>query len=59
MDHQQQHHQHHQKEREKRIEHARERERREEQLPRQIHPAWFVAAGVLLIGLVVLLWTFP
>ena len=58
MDHHQQHHQHHEKEREQRIQHEKERERREEKLPRQIHPAWFVAVGIVLIGLVVLIWTF-
>src|SRR5262249_49243247 len=57
MDHHEQPHQHHEKEREKRIAHEKERERREERLPSQIPPAWFVAVGVVLIGLVVLLWT--
>jgi hypothetical protein len=37
---------------------AKERERREEKLPRQIHAAWFVVVGIVLIGLVVLIWTF-
>jgi type VI protein secretion system component VasF len=58
MDHHEQHHQHHQKEREKRIEHEKERERQQEKLPTQIHPAWFVAVGVVLIVAVVLVWTF-
>jgi hypothetical protein len=56
MDHHEQRHQHHQKEREKRIEHEKERERQEEKLPRQIHPAWFLALGVVLIGLVIFTW---
>jgi hypothetical protein len=58
MDHHEQHHQHHEKERQQRIQHEKERERREEKLPRTIHPAWFIAGGVVLIGLIVLLWTF-
>lgn len=57
MDHHQQHHQHHEKERERRIEQAKEREHREEKLPRQIHPAWFVVVGVVLIGAIILTWT--
>jgi len=58
MDHHEQHHQHHQKEREHRIEQEKERERKDEKLPGQIHPAWFVAAGVVLIALVVLTWMY-
>ena len=57
MDHREQRHQHHEKEREKRIEREKEFERKEERLPRRIHPAWFVAVGVVLIVLVVLTWT--
>jgi type VI protein secretion system component VasF len=57
MDHHEQHHQKHEKEREQRKEHEKEWERREEKRPRQIHPLWFVAAGVVLVVLVVLIWT--
>jgi hypothetical protein len=57
MDHHEQHHQHHEKEREERIRHEKEREHREEQLPRQIHPVWFLVLGSVLIGLVLLTWT--
>jgi hypothetical protein len=57
MDHHQQHHQHHQKEREEHIRREEERESKLDALPRRIHPAWFVAAGVLLIGLIILTWT--
>jgi hypothetical protein len=57
MDHHEQHHQHHEKERQERIRHEKERERESEQLPRKIHPAWFVALGTVLIVLVVVTWT--
>jgi hypothetical protein len=58
MDHHQQHHQHHEKERHERIKRQEEREREEEKLPRRIHPAWFVALGVLLIAAAILAWSF-
>jgi hypothetical protein len=58
MDHHEQHHQHHKKEREQRIEHAKERERQAEKLPQQLHPVWFVGLGIVLIGIIVLTWTF-
>jgi hypothetical protein len=58
MDHHEQHHQHHQKEREERIKREEERERQDEALPRRIHPAWFVVAGLVLIGLIIMTWTF-
>ena len=57
MDHHEQHHHHHEKERAARIAHEKERERRDEQLTRRIHPAWFVAVGVVLIALVIATWT--
>ena len=57
MDHHEQHHQHHQKEREERIKREEERERHDEALPRRIHPAWFVVAGLVLIGLIIVAWT--
>jgi hypothetical protein len=58
MDHHEKHHEHHRKEREERIEHEKEREREQDKLPVQIHPAWFMALGVVLIVAVILLWTF-
>ena len=57
MDHQEQHHQHHRKEREREKKARAEHEREEERQPSGIHPAWFVAAGVVLIGLVIFVWT--
>ncbi len=57
MDHHEQHHQEHAKER---AEHKREQHDHEERAVRSgspIHPAWFIALGVLLIGLVLLTWT--
>ena len=57
MDHKEQHHQHHQKEREheKKLHKAHEQE--EEKKLSSIHPAWFLGAGIVLIGLVVLVWS--
>ena len=57
MDHREERHQHHEKERHERKEHEKEAERAAEKLPRQIHPAWFVGVGVVLIVLVVITWT--
>jgi len=56
MDHQERHHQHPEKEREKRLAQEREIERDEEKHVRRIHPGWFVALGIVLVGLVVLTW---
>jgi type VI protein secretion system component VasF len=58
MNHHEQHHQHHQHEREKRIEQDKLRERESDRSPRKIHPAWFLALGTVLVGLVVLIWMF-
>jgi hypothetical protein len=58
MDHHQQHEMHHKKERELEKKHEKEHEREEEQQVRKIHPAWFVATGVVFIVLIVLVWTF-
>jgi len=58
MDHHDQHHQHHQKEREHRIELEKEKDRKQEKLPGGIHPAWFIAAGAVLIVLVILTWMY-
>lgn len=57
MDHHQQHHQHHQKEREHEKKLEKEREEKEMKQLRVIHPTWFVAIGVVLIGLVIYVWT--
>jgi hypothetical protein len=56
MDHHEQRHQHHEKEREERIRREEQDERRAENLPRKIHPAWFVVLGTVLLALVVLTW---
>jgi len=58
MDHHQQHHQHHEKEREHKKKLEKEHEHQQEQELRSIHPAWFVAVGVVLIAAVILVWTF-
>ncbi len=57
MDHREKHHEHHKKEREHEERLKKERERREEAQPRQIHPAWFVVVGCVLVALVILVWT--
>lgn len=58
MDHKEQHHEHHRKEREHKIEEHRRRDEKEMEQPRTIHPGWFVALGIILIGAVILVWTF-
>ncbi|HMF13511.1 MAG TPA: hypothetical protein VKE94_14430 [Gemmataceae bacterium] len=58
MDHKEQHHQQHQKEREREKHREAEREREVMREPRTIHPAWFVAVGVVLVVAAVLVWTF-
>jgi hypothetical protein len=58
MDRHEQHHQHHEKEREERIKHEKVRERGEEKQPWKMHPAWLAGAGVVLILVAVLIWTF-
>jgi hypothetical protein len=57
MDHHEQHHQHHEKDREWHKKQEKERDQRSEKGDRSIHPAWFIAIGVVLIGLVLLVWT--
>jgi len=57
MDHQHEHHQHHQKEREHEKKMEKLRDEQEMKQLRVIHPAWFVALGVIGIGLVILVWT--
>jgi hypothetical protein len=56
MDHHQQHHEHHRKEREEKKKHEHEHENQTEKVSSGIHPAWFLALGVVLTLAVVLLW---
>ena len=56
MDHHEQHHQHHEKERQHEIARRKEQEREGMAGPRKIHPGWFVALGVVLTLLAVLVW---
>jgi type VI protein secretion system component VasF len=58
MDHHEQHHLHHQKEREHEKKEHKAHEHEQEKMLRTIHPAWFVAMGIVLILLIVLVWTF-
>jgi type VI protein secretion system component VasF len=57
MDHKEQHHLHHEKEREHEKQLHKQHEHEQEKKPTSIHPAWFMAAGIVLIGLVVLVWS--
>lgn len=57
MDHHEQHHQRHEKEREEHKKHQREHEDRTERTGGSMHPAWFIAIGAVLIGLVILVWS--
>jgi hypothetical protein len=56
MDHKEQHHQHHQKEREHEKKEKKEHEQEAKGPP--IHPAWFFAAGLVLVIVAVIVWTF-
>lgn len=58
MDQHEKHHQHHEKEREHEKQEKKRHEHEEEQKPRVIHPGWFLAVGIVLIILVVLVWTY-
>jgi hypothetical protein len=58
MDHKDQHHEQHRKEREEHKKEQKQYEGYEEKQIRTIHPAWFVAIGIVLIAAVVLVWTF-
>lgn len=58
MDHQEQHHLKHQKEREHKKALEKQHDREESKQLRVIHPAWFLALGIVLIGMVVYVWTF-
>jgi len=58
MDHQEQHHEKHRKERDQ---HKHEHQLHEQHVmsePRKFHRMWFVVLGAILIGAVVLVWTF-
>jgi hypothetical protein len=56
--HNEQKHQQHMKEREHEKKLAKEREEKEMQSPASIHPAWFIALGVVLVIGVVVVWIF-
>jgi len=58
MDHKEQHHQHHQKEREHEKKEKKEHEHEQEAKGSPIHPAWFFAAGLVLVIVAVIVWTF-
>ena len=47
------------KEREHEKKLAKEREEKEMHSPQSIHPAWFVALGVVLIAGVIIVWVIP
>jgi Na+/H+ antiporter NhaD/arsenite permease-like protein len=47
----------HQTKRKEKAAQERKRDEEWEKRPRSIHPAWFLALGVVLIALVVLTWT--
>lgn len=57
MDHQDQHHQRKEKERDEHRKEQREHDSRAVESGSPIHPAWFVAIGVVLVGAVILVWT--
>jgi hypothetical protein len=57
VDHKEQHHEHHRKEREREKQREAAHEREAMRQPGGIHPAWFVATGVVLVLLAVLVWT--
>jgi hypothetical protein len=59
MDHHEQHHLHHKMEREHEKKQHKQFEQEEGKKWKytMIHPAWFLAVGIVLIGLVVLAWT--
>jgi hypothetical protein len=57
VDHKEQHHEHHRKERDREKKREAAHEREEMRKPGGVHPGWFVAAGVVLVLLAVLVWT--
>jgi hypothetical protein len=58
MDHKEQHHQHHEHERKEPKREQKEYEKEQEKSSLPIHPAWFVALGVVLVLVAVSIWTF-
>jgi len=56
MDHQEKHHEHHKKEREEHNKEEKLRDAQQEKRPTGIHPGWFLAAGVVLIVGVLVVW---
>ncbi len=57
MDHKEQHHQKHEKEREEKKKEQKAHDLEEMKRATGIHPGWFLAIGIVLIGLIVLVWT--
>jgi hypothetical protein len=53
-----QHHQHHRKDREEHKEERKRQEHAEERSLGSIHPAWYLALGLLLTLTATLIWTF-
>ncbi len=58
MTHQEERHQHHRKEREEHKEARKQHEQAEERRPGNIHPAWYLALGLVLTLTATLIWTF-
>lgn len=58
MTHQQEHHQHHRKEREEKKEERKQHEHIQERRLGNIHPAWYLALGLVLTMVATLIWTF-
>ena len=58
MDRQHEHEKHHQEEREHKKDERKQNEHAEERQVRNIHPAWFVMLGVVLVASALMLWTF-
>jgi len=58
MTHQEEHHQRHRKDREERKEERKRQEDVAERSPVKIHPAWYLAVGLVLTLLATLIWTF-
>jgi hypothetical protein len=58
MDHKEQHHQHHQKQREEHKKEQKAYEERQEKNLLPFHTKWLVYAGIALVVLAILVWTF-
>jgi type VI protein secretion system component VasF len=58
MTHQEEHQQHHRKEREEKKEERKQHEHAEERRLGNIHPAWYLALGLVLTMTATLIWTF-